>query len=84
MPSLQVRELPDDVYAKLVEAAEKQHRSIAQQAVVVLAQALHLETNNKARRKAVFADLQANPLLAPQQRNRLKDPVIFIREDRKR
>ena len=36
MPSLQIRDLPDDVYQSLAFRAEREHRSLAQQAVVEL------------------------------------------------
>jgi hypothetical protein len=37
MPSLQVRDLPEAIYRKLLNEAEKEHRSLAQQAIAVLA-----------------------------------------------
>jgi plasmid stability protein len=36
MPSLQIRDLPDDLYQALSFRARQQHRSLAQQAVVEL------------------------------------------------
>ena len=36
MPSLQIRDLPDDVYQALALRAEREHRSLAQQAIVEL------------------------------------------------
>ena len=35
MPSLQVRNLPEYIYRKLVEKATSEHRSIAQQTIVL-------------------------------------------------
>jgi plasmid stability protein len=40
MPSLQVRELPENIYRLLQENAAKEHRSLAQEAVVTLAKSL--------------------------------------------
>ncbi|HQU71848.1 MAG TPA: argininosuccinate lyase, partial [Calditrichia bacterium] len=36
MPSLQVRDLPDHLYQKLKDMAAAEHRSISQQAIVML------------------------------------------------
>ena len=36
MPSLQVRELPEYLYRKLQIAAQKEHRSFSQQAVMII------------------------------------------------
>ena len=36
MPSLQIRNLPDDVYQYLAFRAERAHRSLAQQAIIEL------------------------------------------------
>jgi len=36
MPSLQIRDLPEDVYEALSFRAESEHRSLAQQAIVEL------------------------------------------------
>lgn len=36
MPTLQVRDLPQDVYERLCENAKAEHRSIAQQATAIL------------------------------------------------
>ena len=37
MASLQVRELPENIYSLLKRKAEAEHRSIAQEAIVLLA-----------------------------------------------
>ncbi len=82
MPSLQVRELPENIYFQLCREAEMQHRSIAQQAVATLARGLQLERDPKSRRKALLAQINTNPIklngVSP------VDPVQFIREDRER
>lgn len=36
MPALQVRDFPQDLYARLKERAEQEHRSIAQQTIVAI------------------------------------------------
>lgn len=40
MPALQVRDLPQDVYDDLKAQAEQEHRSMSQQTIVLLQQAL--------------------------------------------
>jgi plasmid stability protein len=78
MPSLQVRELPDNIYYSLQKKAQAEHRSLAQEAVIVLAKGLNTSVSNKNRRKELlqtFADNQAVMQI---------DPVELIREDRLR
>jgi plasmid stability protein len=82
MPSLQVRELPENIYLQLCREAEKQHRSIAQQAVALLARGLNLELDPKSRRVALLAKIKTEPInlkVAP-----TVDPAQLIREDRER
>jgi len=59
VPTLQVRDLPEDVYIKLRMLAKEENRSIAQQAVVLLKQSLGLHKNNKLRRQALLEKLVA-------------------------
>lgn len=40
MPSLQIRDMPDDVYQALAFRAERARRSLAQQAIVELREAM--------------------------------------------
>lgn len=54
MPTLQRRDLPDDVYAAIASAARAEQRSLAQQAVVELRRALNLDLAPQ-RRCAVMA-----------------------------
>ncbi len=79
MPSLQVRELPEDIYRNLCAEAALEHRSIAQQAVAVLARGLRIDENQKRRRGALLAEIKANSCSLS-----LPDPVALIREDRER
>ena len=50
MPSLQVRELPENIYRLLQKKAKDEHRSLAQEAVVALAKGLNTSVSNKTRR----------------------------------
>ena len=57
MPSLQVREMPENLYRRLVNASKKEHRSIAQEAIVLLANSLEVNLSPKERRKKVLDSL---------------------------
>ena len=81
MPSLQVREMPPAIYNKLQTNAQKQHRSLAQEAVVTLARGLKTEVSNIERRKTLLDQIAQNPTIDNTQ---LPDPVALIREDRER
>ena len=80
MPSLQIRDLPDDLYQALSFRAQQQHRSLAQQAVVELPRIPELTAGE--RRKGVIAHIRATlhkpggPLTP--------SPEALVREDRER
>jgi plasmid stability protein len=82
MPSLQVRELPDPIYRKLSELAHKEHRSIVQQAVMLLAKSLDVEVSPKARRRQILDEIEAQS--GELKKYSLKDPAEIIREERER
>ena len=82
MPSLQVRELPDPIYKKLSELAHKEHRSIVQQAVVLLAKGLNVEGSREARRRQILDEIKAQS--DELKKYSLKDPAKIIREERER
>lgn len=82
MPSLQIRSLPDDLYQALSYRAERAHRSLAQQALIELRQAVEADAGG-SRRRAALARIRANLALkmAPTD---LPPPEQLIREDRER
>ncbi len=80
MPTLQVRDLPEDVYIKLNMIATEENRSIAQQTIMLLKESLGLHSNNKLRRKALLNKLSKKKY--PDTDN--IDVVELIREDRDR
>lgn len=58
MPALQVREFPDELYAKLKDLAALQHRSVAQQTIVAVEQmvdACELDVQNQQAKRRVHA-----------------------------
>jgi len=81
MPLIQVRDVPEHIYRLLAEQAERERRSLAQQAVAVLGRGLRVEVDAKARRRALLQSLRARPA-AP--KGALSDPARLIREDRRR
>ncbi len=82
MPSLQVRELPPQIYHKLQSKAQKEHRSFSQQAIVALAKGLDMEENPKNRRAALLKNILDDPVIANSRD--LASPVDLIRKDRQR
>ncbi|MDQ3001113.1 MAG: hypothetical protein M3Y08_07615 [Fibrobacterota bacterium] len=82
MPSIQVRELPDPIYRKLVAEAEKEHRSLAQQAVAVLARGLGVNDDARERRRRVLD--QINRSLIKTAGKKQLNPAKLVREERDR
>ncbi len=79
MAALQVRNMPDDLYKKLVLMAKKDHRSIAQETIVVLSAALNNPAHTKERRQALMKKWKIKP-----NTSHYEDPVTLIRADRDR
>lgn len=81
MASLQIRQLPDEIYEALTYRAERAGRSLAQQAVAELRAMPELDA--RTRRRLLIEELR--------QRHRDEGPVavgvppeLVIREDRER
>jgi hypothetical protein len=80
MPTLQVRDLPDEVYNQISYLAEKEHRSLTQETIVLLKEGITRRIGNKERRRELLdriSDLSLDGSKYP-------DPVELIREDRER
>ena len=80
MASLQIRKLPDPLYQKLVAVANREHRSVPQQTIVLLSEALNVSLVAKENRQQVLATIKRDA-------KRLKkfdvsDPADLIRQDR--
>ena len=82
MPSLQVRELPENIYYLLQERAKKEHRSLAQEAVVTLAKGLEVTLSLKNRRMELCKQIRSNPPVDPSALHLV--PADLLREDRDR
>jgi antitoxin FitA len=77
MASLQIRDMPEDVYDALAERARRERRSLAQQAVADLARLEELEA--RTRRELTVEHLRNRP-----RRSKISDPVRIVRKDRGR
>ena len=78
MSTLQIRNLPDEVYEALALRAERAHRSLNQQAIVELARIPELE----ARRRRLDTLRRLRDELGSG--TPLRDPETLVREDRER
>ena len=81
MPLLQVRDIPEDLYEKLSQVAAADHRSIAQETIVLLRKALGLKEERIARRRKLFEEIQSRKILNV---DSFPDAAELIREDRER
>ena len=83
MASLQMRKLPENIYFLLTQRAEAEHRSIAQEAIVLLAKGLDTSIAPKERRtrllQRIVEEAEINSGTAAKH-----DPVELVREDRRR
>ena len=82
MPALQIRDLPDHIYKRLAEEAERERRSLAQQAIVVLNRGLNVDlTEHKERVRRI---LDESRKIDPSIMENMPSSVDLIREDRDR
>jgi plasmid stability protein len=80
MPALQVRDLPEDIYVQIGYLAEKEHRSLAQETIVILREGIVSKLGDKERRRKL---LTVERPLAIDGGN-LPDPKDLVRQDRDR
>lgn len=80
MPTLQVRDLPEEIYAKLNYLAEKEHRSLAQETIVLIKQGMENKLGGKERRKNLLDKIDSLRIDG----DTVPDPVVMVREDRDR
>ena len=81
MPSLQIRELPSEIYETLAYRAKREGRSLAQQAIIDLRRVAELES--QGRRMETIEELR-NRFESNETRRDLPAPETLIREDRDR
>lgn len=58
MPSLQIRKLPEKIYQALKSEAERERRSLSQQAIISLAKGLEMTVDFRERRRKVLEEIQ--------------------------
>lgn len=81
MPSLQIRNLPDDVYQALAYRAERAHRSLAQQALIELRRSI--ASANGGQRERILETISQD-IAGLGTRTPLASPEKLLREDRER
>ena len=77
MPTLQIRDVPEDVYQGIIAAARAEHRSLSQQAVVELRRALGLGVSE--RRIGLIEQLRQSDRRLPA---KALSPELLVRKDR--
>lgn len=80
MPTLQVRDLPEELYQKMLYLAEKEHRSLTQTMIVLLKEGLERRLADTERRSDLlrnFSGIGPDAAGSP-------DAEILVREDRDR
>lgn len=80
MPILQVHDLPDEIYSQIYLLAQKEHRTIGQQTILMLQDSIDKRIGNKSKRQLVFKKMEDLNIEADQ----LTNPVVLLREDRER
>jgi antitoxin FitA len=80
MPILQVRELPDDIYAQLSYLAGKERRSLSQETIVLLKEGIASKLGERSKRKKLLESKWPLGIDG----SKLPDPISLIREERER
>lgn len=81
MPTLQIRNLPEDLHRELAERARREGRSLTQEAIVLLRRGLQEHEDPRERRRRLFAEWSARPIKI---KGEMTPPEVLIREDRER
>ncbi|MCL2602628.1 MAG: hypothetical protein FWD91_07425 [Treponema sp.] len=81
MPLLQVRDFPTELYEKLSRVADAENRSVPQQTIVLLKNALVADTDPRKRRESVLREIDN---FGMEGANTFPDPAQMTREDRDR
>jgi hypothetical protein len=82
MPLLQVRNIPQELYEKISRTAQMENRSIAQQTIVLLKNALDITGERIVRRKSILEEIDRINMNLPA--HEFPDPAKLTREDRDR
>ena len=79
---MQVRDLPDNIYYQLQKNARAEHRSLAQEAVVILARGLKVSASNRERREKLLEIISLSSV--QESVDEQVNLVDLVREDRER
>ena len=80
MPTIQIRNIPNDIYVQIQYLAEKEQRSIAEQTIILLKESLNNSNSNKNKRRIILKKMEDLAIADVQ----LPDPITLLREDRGR
>ena len=81
MPTIQVRNLPEHIYRKIVERAKAKRSSITSETIYLLQRSLEMDENKCEQRLALIKVMENNQM---PDADTLTDPVTLIRENRDR
>lgn len=82
MPTLQIRNLPQELYDQLKESARESKRSMTQQAILLLQKSLKSSSEDRKRK---VTDLQVlNEKIRQPEGANIDEIMEWIREDRNR
>ncbi|MCL2558770.1 MAG: hypothetical protein FWE09_09860 [Treponema sp.] len=86
MPLLQVRDFPAELYEKISRAAAAENRSVPQQTIVLLKNALAAGAEPRTRRQAALREINGFNVggFKAEGSGAFPDPARMIREDRDR
>jgi hypothetical protein len=79
MPALQVGDIPKELYERIVQTAEAEHRSVDQQIIFLLKNSLDKTNKRKIKIRSVLREIDALDL---GNTDTFPNPAELIREDR--
>ncbi len=82
MPTLHVRNVPDDLYALLQQTAQAQNRSLSAQVITLLQTAIHTAQTREAQ-ACLLVDVRRQRFVYPADAD-VPDSVTLLQEDRQR
>ena len=82
MPTLHVRNVPEDLYAQLQKIAKTQNRSLSAQVITLLQTTIHTAQDREAQAR-LLADVRQRRFVYPATAD-VPDSVTLLQEDRQR